>query len=529
MKYSPYHLPLLFLSLCSLFVWAQTGQGRGKRIKFDILIQGAYVFDGVARDSSLVDVGIKGDRIVYVGSPVPAHRAKRKIDGSGQYLAPGFIDPHTHYKRQLGHRDRDERAVLRALKQGVTTVFEGNDGSGPWPIGTTLDQWEQNGIGPNAALFVGHNTIRREVLGSGDIQPDPKETQAMEAMVDRAMREGAFGISTGLFYTPGNFATIEEVIGLAKVAASHGGIYDTHQRDEGSQSIGVVASTQEVLKIAEAAGIPAHISHIKVSGPKAWGKSGELIRLIEDAQKRGLKVTANQYPYDASRTGLSSALVPPWARDGGTKAMRQRFKDSELRDSILKGIAQNIEARTADPSKLVLSSGDRDLNGKSLLDLSRAWNISPEEAVIRVCSKSLPSVHSFMMQDRDIENFMVRPWVMTGSDGGSGHPRAFGTFARIIQKYVLDKKILSMAGAIHRSTYLTARTLKIGERGAIREGYYADLVLFDPKKIRENASYGQGEVLASGVSHVLVNGIPVIVDGAWTGNLPGRSLRLNAQ
>lgn len=497
-------------------------------MKFDILIKGALVFDGISKDSTLFDVGIKGDRIVYVGSPTKA-RAKRTIDGSGLYLAPGFIDPHTHYKSQLGHESRDERAVLRALKQGVTTVFEGNDGSGPWPIGGTLEDWEQNGIGPNAALFVGHNTVRRKVLGSRDLQPEPQETKAMEDMVDRAMREGAFGISTGLFYTPGNYATIEEVIALAKVAASHGGIYDTHQRDEGSQSIGVVASTQEVLRIAEAAGIPAHISHIKVSGPKAWGKSGELIQLIENAQKKGLKVTANQYPYEASRTGLSSALVPPWARDGGTRAMRERFKDLVLRDSILKGIAQNIEARTADPSKLVLSSKNKSLNGKSLLDLSRAWGISPEEAVIRVCSESLPSVHSFMMQDGDIENFMARPWVMTGSDGGSGHPRAFGSFARKIQKYALDKKVLSVAEAIHKSTYLTAQTLQIKERGAIREGFYADLVLFDPKTIRENGSYDNGEVLASGISHVLINGVPVIMDGAWKGTLPGKALRLNTQ
>lgn len=494
---------------------------------FDILISGAYVFDGSGRDSILHDVGIKGERIVFVGDPSESHRAQKIIDGEGLYVAPGFIDPHTHYRSRLNHDDQQERALLRALMQGVTTVFEGNDGGGPWPIGKTLEKWEEAGIGPNAALFVGHNTVRRKVLGDNDVQPNHEEQQRMENLVEQAMVEGAFGISTGLFYTPGNYAEIEEVIDLAKVVASYGGIYDTHQRDEGSQSVGVMASTQEVLEIAEAADIPAHISHIKVSGPKAWGRSNELINMIERAQAKGIKITANQYPYEASRTGLSSALIPTWVRDGGIKAMRKRLQEPALRDSILKGIAENIEARTADPSKLVLASKDERWNGKSLQELSEQWGISAEEAVVRVCQQSLPSVHSFMMKQEDIVNFMSQPWVMTGSDGGSGHPRGFGSFARKIRRYTLEEKVMSLSQTIYKSSYLTAKTFQVTDRGAIKEGYYADIVLFDPKTITDNGTYENGEVLASGVSHVLVNGQPVIANGKWQGLLPGKSLKLN--
>lgn len=494
---------------------------------FDILITGAYVFDGSGGDSIQYDVGIKGERIVFVGEPSQSHRAQNIIDGQGLYLAPGFIDPHTHYRSQLSHEDQEERALLRALMQGVTTVFEGNDGGGPWPIGETLREWEEAGIGPNAALLVGHNTIRRKVLGNKDVQPTDEEQQRMEELVEQAMIEGAFGLSTGLFYTPGNFAEIDEVIELAKIVASYGGIYDTHQRDEGSQSIGVMASTQEVLEIAQAAGIAAHISHIKVSGPKAWGRSSELIDMIEKVQARGIKITANQYPYEASQTGLSSALIPVWVRDGGTREMRKRLQQPALRDSILKGIAENINARTADPSKLVLASKDERWNGKSLQDLSEQWGISPEEAVVRVCQQSLPSVHSFMMKQEDIVSFMTRPWVMTGSDGGSGHPRGFGSFARKIRKYSLEDQVMSLSQTIYKSSYLTAKTFGIKDRGAIREGFYADIVLFDPMTITDNGTYENGEVLASGVSHVLINGEPVIADGTWQGLLPGKSLKLN--
>lgn len=494
---------------------------------FDILIQNACVFDGNGGDSVFVDVGIRGDRIAFVGKLKNNPQAGRIIDATGLYMAPGFIDPHTHYLSQLNGKTPDQRAVMRALAQGVTTVFVGNDGSSPLPVGKTLARWEQEGIGPNAALFAGHNSIRRKVIGTHDVEASPEQLDSMAYWVRRSMREGAFGLSTGLFYTPGNYANTEEVVRLAKEAAAFGGIYDTHQRDEGSQNIGVVNSTKEVLEIGALAGIPVHFSHIKVAGPRVWGKSQEIIDLITDAQARGIIVTANQYPYVASRTGLSSALVPAWVRDGGTSAMRERFKDPQLRDSIMQGIHASIQARTADPDKLVLATRDTSLNGKSLGEMARKWNISPEEAVIRICSDSAPSVHSFMMKEEDIENFMVQPWVMTGSDGGGGHPRAFGTFARKIREYAMNRGVLSIAQVIYKSTKLPATTLNIRDRGLIETGYYADLVLFDPETYRATSTYQDGEQLAEGVAYVLVNGVLSIDEGKATSALSGRALRLN--
>lgn len=495
--------------------------------EFDLLIQGAVLFDGSGGDSIRADVGVIGDRIAYVGKLEEPVQAKKVIDGTGLFLAPGFIDPHTHYASQLNHSNPTARAVLRALAQGVTTVFEGNDGSGPLPVGGTLEKWEEQGIGPNAALFVGHNSIRRKVLGSGNVQPSVKELEEMKAMVEQAMQEGAFGLSTGLFYNPGNFAKTEEVIELAKVAAAYGGIYDTHQRDEGSQNIGVLSSSREVIEIAEKANIPVHFSHIKVAGPAVWGKSADIIQMVEEAHARGLNVTANQYPYVASQTGLHSALVPAWVLDGGVSEMRKRFRQPELQDSIIKGIHASIQARTADPSRLVLSSSDPELNGQSLQDLAEKWNITPEEAVIKVCLTSTPSLHSFMMTEEDIENFMRQPWVMTGSDGGGGHPRAFGSFARVVREYALTRGVISLSQAIHRSSALTAQTLQVKDRGWVRPGYYADLILFNPETYKAESTYEDGEQLATGMEYVIVNGQVVIEEGKYRDGLPGRALRLN--
>lgn len=510
-----------------VFMWSPFLLNAQQQKEFDLLIRGAVVFDGSGGDSTWVDVGVRGDRIAYVGKLEEPFRAAKVIDGTGLFLAPGFIDPHTHYASQLNHSNPTARAVLRALAQGVTTVFEGNDGSGPLPVGETLKKWEEQGIGPNAALFVGHNTVRRKVLGSGNVQPNAEELGEMKAIVEEAMQDGAFGLSTGLFYNPGNFAKTEEVIELAKVAARYGGIYDTHQRDEGSQNIGVLSSSREVIEIAEKAGIPVHFSHIKVAGPAVWGKSSDIIQMVEEAHARGLNVTANQYPYIASQTGLHSALVPAWVLDGGVSAMRKRFRQPELRDSIIKGIHASIQARTADPARLVLSSSDPELNGQSLADLAQKWGITAEEAVIKVCLTSTPSLHSFMMTEEDIENFMRQPWVMTGSDGGGGHPRAFGSFARVVREYALTRGVISLSQAIHKSSALTAQTLQVKDRGWIKEGYFADLILFNPETYKAESTYENGEQLATGMEYVIINGQVVIEEGKYQNGLHGKALRLN--
>jgi len=496
--------------------------------KQDILIKNAWVFDGSGKDSVQLDVGIKKDRITFVGKADQKLKAKKIIDGTGLYLAPGFIDPHTHHNGRLMSEKAENRAVLRVLKQGVTTIFMGNDGSGPLPIGKTLDQWQKDGIGVNAALFVPHGTVRAKVIGYRNIGVSDEQIGQMKELVEQGMKEGAFGLSTGLFYTPGFFSSTDEVIELSKVAAAYGGIYDTHQRDEGSQSVGVINSVKEVLEIGEKAGIPVHISHIKVSGKPSWGKSVEIVRLMEEAQQKGIKVSANQYPYVASRTGLGSAIVPTWVRDGGSAAMKKRFQDETLRDSILKGITGLIQARTGTADKLFLSiPSDKFLDNKSLDEVAKAWGMSPEAATIEILKDKSPSVHSFSMTEDDLLNFMRQPWVMVGSDGGGGHPRAYGTFPRVLRRYVLDKNVLSMAEAIHKSSGLTAQTLNIKDRGLIKEGYFADVVLFDPKTIVDKAEFGKAEQLAEGMEYVIVNGTLTIDRGEYTKALAGRTLRMN--
>lgn len=496
-----------------------------KAQQYDYVIKGATVFDGSGKDSVVCDVAIAADKIVFVGQLKNGYTAKSTIEGKGLYLSPGFIDPHTHYEPLLKNEKAEERVLARAIMQGVTTVFMGNDGNGPLPIGKALADFEKNGIGPNAAYFVGHNQVRKTVLGEKNVQPTAAQLNEMEVLVAQGMKDGAFGISTGLFYTPGNFARTEEVIALSKVAAQYGGTYDTHPRDEGSQNVGVINSTKEILNIGYQTGIPLHISHLKITGPGAWHKRDSVVYLIEKAQKEGIKVTANQYPYIASQTSLSAAVVPAWVRDGGLTAMRKRFIQPELRDSIIKGINTSIQNRTGDPAKLIIpAKGNR-----SVQAIANELKVTPEEAVIQLCTEANPTVISYMMREEDVETLMKKPWVMTGSDGGSGHPRAYGAYARIIEEYAQKRKVMSISRAIHRSSYLVAQTLNVKNRGLVKDGFYADLFLFNPSEYKANSSFEKGDVLASGVKYVWVNGKMVVQNGNLQIVLNGKSLRLNNQ
>lgn len=501
---------------------------KAQNTTYDYVIKQVTLFDGSGKDSVICDVAITGDKIAFVGQLKSPYKTRKEVKGKGLYLSPGFIDPHTHYYGNLAHKDSTQRILPRALTQGVTTVFFGNDGSGPLPIKATQEKLEKLGIGPNVAFLVGHNTVREQVLGQKDVQPNATQLTAMENLIADAMKDGAFGISTGLFYTPGNYAHTAEVVALSKVAAKYGGIYDTHQRDEGSQNIGVVNSTKEVLDIGYQTGIPVHFSHIKVAGPAAWSKRDSVINLIEQAQRDGVKVTANQYPYTASQTGLSSALVPAWARNGGIKAMRERFNDPILRDSIAKGINESINARTADASKLFITAkSDKEINALSIQAIADKWKMSPADAVIKMCTTASPTIISFMMREEDIEKFMMKPWVMTGSDGGSGHPRGFASFVRVIEEYAKNRKLMSLSQAIYKSSYLTAQTFNIQKRGLIKVGNYADLFLFNPKEYKANNSYENGEVLTSGIAYLWVNGKLSIDKENLVYALGGKALKLN--
>jgi N-acyl-D-aspartate/D-glutamate deacylase len=492
----------------------------------DYLITGATVFDGSLNEPRMLDVGIKGDRIVLITKPGKSRaEAAVTIDASGLYLAPGFIDPHTHALSDLN--SNNDRSLQAWLWQGVTTVFEGNDGSGPLPVGSQLDEWTERGIGINAALFVGHGTVRGRVIGSKDTLAGPAEIEAMKELVKQAMEEGAFGLSSGLFYSPGSFANTAEVIELARVAAQYGGIYDTHMRDESSYGIGLIGSVKETIEIGEKAGLPVHISHIKALGRDVWGKSEEVIKLVEEAQSRGLKVTANQYPYPASKTGLKAAVVPRWAEDGGNSAMIKRFDDPSLKEKLDAEIAENIWKRGGANTIIFTAHGRDSLKGLSLGEAAARLGLDEVSAVKHILRGSAGiGIVSFNMQEEDIRNFMQQPWVMTGSDGGAGHPRKYGTFPRKIREYTLEKGYITLPEAIHRSSGLTAETMQVKERGMVKEGFYADLIVFNLNELRDMATFDEPALHAKGMVWVFVNGVPAIEDGSYSGELAGRALRL---
>ncbi len=492
----------------------------------DILITGAGLF--IEKEFKYVDVGIKGDKIVYVGDPQEGLKAERSIDGSGYLLSPGFIDPHTHLTYDLSRKDR--KANLPYLMQGVTTIVTGNDGTSPVLIGDKLDEWERNGIGTNAALFIGHGSVRKEILSLDDVQPTAGELEEMRSLVVRAMEEGAYGISTGLFYSPGSYSGTEEVIELSKIAAAYGGIYDTHLRDESSYTIGLIRSIDEVIEIAEKASIPVHISHIKALGKDVWGKSAEVIEIIEDAQKKGLHVTANQYPYPASRTNLISAVIPRWAENGGYGSLIKRFDDNSITDSLQAGIIENIRRRGGPQTLIFSSAKDTSLNGRSLKDIAEDWQMNPAQAVIRSLRQDEDiRVVSYNMTEEDLNRFMRQDWVMTGSDGTPGHPRKYGSFSRKMRKYYGEDKIVDLPFLLNSQTAVVAETLGIENRGKIQEGYFADLILFKPEEVKDHATFDEPSRLSSGMFLVMVNGKVVIKNGEFTGELAGKALRKKSE
>ncbi|MBD8487277.1 D-aminoacylase [Echinicola sp. CAU 1574] len=496
-----------------------------KEVKVDVLISGAKVFDGTNTPSKAMEVGITGDRISYIGEKgIDEITAKTTIEAEGLYLAPGFIDPHTHVDRELS--DPQQKGNVRYLKQGVTTVFAGNDGSSPMPIKRKLDEWERNGIGTNAALLVGHGSVRRVVMGMKAEEASPEKLEEMKSVVEKSMEEGAFGISTGLFYAPGSFANMKEVIELSKVVAAHKGIYDTHMRDEGSYNIGLMNAVKETIEIGKISGVDLHISHIKCLGTDVWDHSPEVVQLVEEARRSGLQVTANQYPYLASRTTLKAALVPRWAEDGGYEDMVSRFDQTDLRDSIIVGIKENIRKRGGPESLIFSDAKEEEMNGLSLGDMAKQLGLSLPETTMEVLKKDGSiQVISFNMKESDLNLFMQQPWVMTGSDGGAGHPRQFGTFSRKMRKYVIEEKVISLPFMVHSSSGLTAETFKIKDRGFVRTGYYADLILFDPSKVHDRATFENPYEEAVGMEYVWVNGQMAIEKGEYTGQLAGKALR----
>ena len=487
--------------------------------QLDVLIKNAYVFSGDGKDSVLTNVGITGNRITYIGKKVVS--SKETIDAKGKYLAPGFIDTHTHADRYFENDLKKE--MLPWVYQGVTTVFIGNDGFGTYKIANRCKLYEKTGVGTNFVQYVGFGPIRTFVVGQDDVKATPEQIVKMRKLVAKGMEEGAIGFSTGLIYLPQMFSNTDEVIELSKTAANYGGIYDSHMRGEGNE---LIKSVEEVLEINKEAGLPVHISHLKVSGESNWGKSTQVINMINKARAAGVNITANQYPFVASMTSLKATLVPDWAQAGGVKKMLSRFDDTV----DVKRIKAVLSKRTDERNKLIwiMSKSPKfaDMYGKSLYQIGLERKIPVADLVIEALKMdSGVAVINFTMSEDDIVNYMKQPWVMTGSDGGGSHPRTYSTFTLILEEYAINRKLMSISWAIRRATGLTADIFKLKDRGYIKEGYYADLILFDPLKVKAKASFTNPEALSEGMEYVFVNGVKVIDRGTKTGKLAGMGIR----
>jgi N-acyl-D-aspartate/D-glutamate deacylase len=480
--------------------------------------------DGTGGAARRADVGVRGDRIVFVGDAARARvRATRTIDATGLVVAPGFIDPHTHTQEDLASPER--KGNVNFLLQGVTTVVTNNDGHGPGDVAAMLGGWERDGIGTNAAAYIGHGTVRREVMGMSDAAPTAAQLDSMRALVRRAMSAGALGLSTGLYYAPGSWSKTEEVIALAREAGAMGGIYDSHLRDESSYTVGLLGAVREAVRIAREARLPVHIAHIKALGADVWGRSDSVIAIVNAARAEGLDVTADQYPYTASGSSIGASLLPRWAEAGGRDSLRARTADAATRARLVRDMEENMRRRGGAASLLITSSRDSSILRKTLAQVAEARGVPPVEAAIAIVLAGDASVASFNMKDSDIDAFMVQPWVMTGSDGSGGHPRKYGTFPRKLRLYVYDRPVMPLPAAIRASSARTAEALRIPERGVVREGWYADVIAYDPKTIRDRATYEQPSELAEGVRWVLVNGKVAVEEGKPTGVLAGKAIK----
>ncbi len=518
----------LFVSLALIAYSGRDARALGEQ-QLDLLILHGKLVDGSGNKPRTADVGISGDRIVFVGDARKANlTAARIVDADGLVVAPGFIDPHTHTLGDLSDEKRKSNEAY--LMQGVTTVVTGNDGGSAQNIGETLSKWEQQGIGTNAILLAGFGTIRGKVLGPSDAQPNPAQLEEMKQLVARAMDEGAFGLSTGLYYAPQSYAKTEEVIELAKVAAAKGGIYDTHMRSESSAGIGLLGSINETIRIGREAKIPVHVSHIKALGPDSWNQSKQAIELIKKARAQGMAASACQYPYTASGTSLQASLIPRWAEVGGRAELLKRIDDPQVRPRLIAEMEENLRGRGGAESMLIVDARERTIVGKRLSQIAREMNKSAVEAALDVIKYvGGAGVASFNMNEKDIRRFMKEKFIFTCSDGSTGHPRKFGTFPKKLREYVYQQKLISLEFAVRNSSAATAEWFRIPERGLIREGYFADVIVFDPNTVSDRSTYEQPELLAVGMKIVIVNGKVAVENGAYTGVLAGRALRKQVQ
>ncbi|MDH5397955.1 MAG: D-aminoacylase [Cyclobacteriaceae bacterium] len=501
------------------------------REKFDLIISGGIVIDGTGEKGFPADVGITGDQITAIGD-LKNREATRVIAAAGMVVSPGFIDMHTHLEPLFNLPLCESHA-----RQGVTTALGGPDGGGPWPFGAYLDSAQNAGIGINVAYLVGHNTVRRNIMGLDDRQPTDEELEEMKSQIVTGMKEGAFGISTGLKYLPGTFSEIDEVISLSKVASQHGGIYTSHLREEG---LGLLAGVKEAISIAREANIPVVLTHHKAIGVKMWGASSKTLAMVDSARNLGLDIMIDQYPYAASHTGIA-ILIPSWALEGGNQKFTTRCNNPVLRDSIKAGIIFNIlnDRGGSDLHRVQFSrvSWQEELEGKTLHDWAEMEGLEPTvengaDLVIRAQLNGGLSAIYHAMDEADVENIMKHPMTMTGSDGalsrpgnGHPHPRAYGTFPRVLGHYVREKNIMTLETAIHKMTGLSAQRLGLSNRGIIKENVKADIVVFDPKTIKDKSTFENPHQYPEGIHYVIINGTFAVDEGNFTKKGKGEVLR----
>ncbi|HXI11677.1 MAG TPA: D-aminoacylase [Thermoanaerobaculia bacterium] len=506
---------------------------QGTRAQYDLIIRNGRIVDGTGNPWYRGDVAITNDQIVAMAPRIPG-KATLEIPADGLVISPGFIDLHTHARRGIFENPGADNYV----RQGVTTIFEGPDGDSPLPIGAFLQRLEKADTAPNVGTFVGHNSIREKVVGRNDRAATADEMNQMTAMTREGMLHGAFGLSSGLFYAPGVFSSTEEVIELAKVAGAMGGIHISHIRDEAA---GVAKSVRETVRIGEEGGLPTQVTHHKVMGKPNVGKSRETLLAMSEARARGVDATSDQYPYTASSTSLGAGLLPSWANEGGREAMLKRLGDGAQRARILEYVREAIRLERGgnDPKniQIALSEADAAINGKNLTEIMLSRGVEPTvanaaETSLQLIEKGQVRAIFHAISEPDLEAIMVDPTTMVASDGevaimgrASPHPRSYGTFARVLGLYVRERKLLTLEDAVRKMTSFPAQRVGLLDRGLLRPGMKADLVIFDAARIRDRATYINPHQYAEGISAVVINGVVVFRNETMTGARPGVVLR----